>query len=114
MGLAERRWRPRRAGGASRWERRGATGRREAARWERDGTTEVTRSGPRRGNSTAENRGAAVVHSAGAAGADDDNGRNSPGWSGGVAVGGRRAGGVGVTARGATMTRDATSTGSGR
>ncbi|KAL6952941.1 hypothetical protein U1Q18_042507 [Sarracenia purpurea var. burkii] len=86
----------------------------EAARWERDGATEATRSDPRWGNSTAEDRGAAVVHSAGAAGAGDDDGSNSPGWSGGVAVGGRRAGGVGVTARGATMTRDATSVGSGR
>ncbi|KAL6991515.1 hypothetical protein U1Q18_009627 [Sarracenia purpurea var. burkii] len=56
----------------------------------RDGATEATRSGPRRGNSTAEDRGAAVVHSAGSAGASkgpgsgagDDESRNSPGWSG--------------------------------
>ncbi|KAL6972419.1 hypothetical protein U1Q18_046226 [Sarracenia purpurea var. burkii] len=115
--------RRRRAGGASRWERRGATGRREAARWEHrgamgarwcdGGATEATRSGPRRGNLTAEDRGVAVVHSAGsagtskgpgsgagdAAGAGDDDGRNSPGWSGGVVIGGRRADGVGGTAR---------------
>ncbi|KAL6963784.1 hypothetical protein U1Q18_048801 [Sarracenia purpurea var. burkii] len=56
----------------------------------RDGATEATRSGPRRGNLTAEDRGAAVVHSAGSAGASkgpgsgagDDESRNSPGWSG--------------------------------
>ncbi|KAL6953910.1 hypothetical protein U1Q18_044182 [Sarracenia purpurea var. burkii] len=89
----ERRWRRRRAGGASRWERRGATGRRDGGavvRRGRGGATEATRSGPRRGNSTAEDRGAAVVHSAGSAGASkgpgsgagDDEIRNSPGWSG--------------------------------
>ncbi|KAL6978809.1 oleoyl-[acyl-carrier-protein] hydrolase [Sarracenia purpurea var. burkii] len=56
----------------------------------RDGATEATRSGPRRVNSTAEDRGAAVVHNAGSAGASkgpgsgagDDESRNSPGWSG--------------------------------